>query len=378
MISGAGKDSFEPQVAVSGGGEANAVWEEVEGEESAIEAASRPDGGVFGAADELSEEEQNAVGPEIAMTPGGLATVVWTLDENEGTLLLTSSRAAGGSFSAPAAITPVLESVGPIDTDLEMNAAGDAVVAWPGGTSIAQPVVKAAVRVGGGGFSAPAEVSAVSPDFLHPEAAIDGVGNATVIWTRSDGANRIAQVAGYDASPPQMRGLSIPATGTVGVPVSFSASPFDVWPIASTSFTFGDGTGAPGTSVSHAYSAPGTYQVTATAVDAGGTPASAGGAIAISPSYAFKIGKQKRNAKKGTATLTVDVSGPGQVAVSGKKVKRKSKHAAGRRLGDARDRRQGQGPEAAESEGEGQGQGHRHLHPRRRRPRRHRARSRSR
>ena len=50
VISGAGKDSFEPQVAVSGGGEANAVWEEVEGEESAIEAASRPDGGVFGAA----------------------------------------------------------------------------------------------------------------------------------------------------------------------------------------------------------------------------------------------------------------------------------------------------------------------------------------
>ena len=150
-----------------------------------------------------------------------------------------------------------------------------------------------------------------------------------MIWSRSDGANRIAQVAGYDASPPEMRGLSIPATGTVGVPVSFSASPFDVWPIASTSFTFGDGAGAPGTSVTHAYSAPGTYQVTATAVDAGGTPVSAGGAIAISPSYAFKIGKQKRNVKKGTATLTVDVSGPGQVVVSGKKVKRKSKHAAG-------------------------------------------------
>ncbi len=120
-------------------------------------------------------------------------------------------------------------------------------------------------------------------------------------------------MAGYDASPPQMRGLSIPATGTVGVPVSVSASPFDVWPIASTSFTFGDGAGAPGTSVTHAYSVPGTYQVTATAVDAAGTPVSASGAIAISPSYAFKIGKQKRNKKKGTATLTVEVSGPGQV-----------------------------------------------------------------
>ena len=264
------------------------------------------------------------------MTPGGLATVVWTLAEEEETLLQTSSRPAGGSFSSPRPTShPSRKSVGPVDTDLEMNAAGDAVVAWPGRHD-RRPT-------GGQGRSSHGRRRAsrlrpksppTSPDFLHPDAAIDAAGNATVIWTRSDGANRIAQVAGYDASPPEMRGLSIPATGTVGVPVSFSASPFDVWPIASTSFTFGDGAGAPGTSVTHAYSAPGTYQVTATAVDAGGTPASAGGAIAISPSYAFKVGKQKRNVKKGTATLTVDVSGPGQVAVSGKKVKRKSKHAA--------------------------------------------------
>ena len=264
------------------------------------------------------------------MTSGGLATIVWTLDEEGETLIQTTSRPAGGSFSSPPVdVTPESEVVGPLDTDLEMNDAGDAVVAWPGRSTGGQPVVKAAIRTGPGAFSAPAEVSATSPEYFHPDASIDATGDATVIWTRSDGANRIAQAAGYDASPPEMRGLSIPATGTVGIPVSFSASPFDVWPIASTSFTFGDGTGAPGASVTHAYSAPGTYQVTATAVDAGGAPASAAGPIAISPSYGFKIGKQKRNAKKGTATLTVDVSGPGQVAVSGKKVKRKSKHAAG-------------------------------------------------
>ena len=152
-----------------------------------------------------------------------------------------------------------------------MNAAGDAVVAWPGGTTIA--------RTGGQGrgsrpaaaaFSAPAEVSAVSPDFLHPEAAIDGDGNATVVWSRSDGANRSPRRPATTPAPPEMRGLSIPATGTVGVPVSFSAVAVrrlaDRLDPASPSAT---GPAAPGTSVSHAYSAPGIYQVTATAVGRG-------------------------------------------------------------------------------------------------------------
>lgn len=330
-ISSPGVDSAEPEVAIDGSGNAIAVWEEFGATDSVVKAALRPPGGEFGAADDLSESGESSFGPEIAMTPGGLATVVWTRAELGEQSIETSSRPPGGGFSAAANVTPAAElTAAPVDTDLKMNDAGDAVVAWPGRGADGQQVVKAAIRTGSGAFSAPAEVSATSPDFLHPDVAIDAGGNATVIWNRSDGANSIAQVAGYDAAPPQMRGLSVPATGMVGVPVTVSAAPFDVWPLASTGFSFGDGAGAPGTTASHAYSVPGVYTVTATAVDAAGTPVSASGAIAISPSYAFRIGKRKLNKKKGTATLTVEVSGPGQVSVSGKKVKRKTRHAAAR------------------------------------------------
>jgi PKD repeat protein len=329
VISSAGIDSSETEVAMDGAGNAIAVWEEIGATESIVRASLRPPGGEFEGPVNLSESGVSSFGPEIAMTPGGLATVVWTRAEEEELSIQTSTLPPGGDFSAPVDVTPVAESsVAPIDTDLKMNDAGDAVVAWPGRANGGEPVVKAAVRSGTGAFSAPAEVSATSPDFLHPDVAIDAQGNATVVWNRSNGVNSIAQVAGYDASPPAMRGLSVPASGTVGVPVVFSASPFDVWPLASTGFNFGDGLAAPGTTASHAYSAPGVYTVTATAVDAAGTPVSASGKIAISPSYQFRIGKQKKNKKKGTATLTVEVSGPGDVTVSGKKVKRKSKRAA--------------------------------------------------
>lgn len=41
----------------------------------------------------------------------------------------------------------------------------------------------------------------------------------------------------------------------------------------------------------------------------------------VKPSSAFTLGEAKRNKKKGTATLTVDVPGPGELALSGKGVK---------------------------------------------------------
>ena len=42
--------------------------------------------------------------------------------------------------------------------------------------------------------------------------------------------------------------------------------------------------------------------------------------IAVSPSNAFSFGKLKRNTQNGTATLTVDVPGPGKLTLGGKGV----------------------------------------------------------
>jgi hypothetical protein len=317
-----------PAVAMDAGGNASAIWrQEEEGATFTIRAASAASGEDFGSPDEISAPGEDAFGPQVALTPGGAATAAWVRAQGDEFFVQASSHPRGGSFPATAAnVTPSGEELEPTAPELALSSGDTAALTWSGEDSGAS-IIKASLRAGGS-FSAPEGVSPTSDGLFHPDIAIDATGNTTVAWHLGDGLNEIAQAAGYDAAPPQMRGLSVPLTGTVGVPVAFSALPFDVWPLASTSFTFGDGGGASGTSVSHTYSAPGVYQVTATAVDAAGTPVSASGTIAISPSYEFKIGKQKRNKKKGTATLTVNVSGPGQVAVSGKKVKRRSKRAS--------------------------------------------------
>jgi PKD repeat protein len=148
------------------------------------------------------------------------------------------------------------------------------------------------------------------------------------IWTKDNGTHDIVQAAGFDAAAPELRNLSIPATGVVGVPVSFSVAPFDAWPIGPATFAFGDGSEATGNATSHSYGAPGSYPVSVAVTDVAGNVTSQTATIAISPRPGFKIGKLKRNRKKGTGRLPITVEGPGTVVLSGKGVKRSRARAA--------------------------------------------------
>jgi PKD repeat protein len=87
-----------------------------------------------------------------------------------------------------------------------------------------------------------------------------------------------------DAGGPALDELAVPAGGTVGVPVDFSATPLDAWSaIVATHWSFGDGTTATDESVSHAYAAPGTYTVGTSSGDILGNTTSQNSSIVIAP-----------------------------------------------------------------------------------------------
>lgn len=324
-VSEAGAVASSPSVAIDPGGTATAAWVVAEGEDLIAKAASRPSSGGFPASGEpLSETGGDAFQPMVAEADSGSATVVWSFVAGERTIQ-AASRAAGGEFGPALDLSAAGEA--PLFPDLAANPNGDAVIAWSGSAGSGQ-VVRAVVRDGDGPFSAPTAISATAPDFFHPDSAVGGTGDATVVWVRSDGANEIVQAAGYDAAPPSLRSASIPSTGVVGVPLSFSVDPFDVWSLPETAFDFGDGTSAPGSSVTHVYSAPGRYRVVARATDAVGATAETSGEISILASNDFRLGKLKRNKRRGTATLTAVVPGPGTLTLTGKGVRRARKRAA--------------------------------------------------
>jgi len=81
-----------------------------------------------------------------------------------------------------------------------------------------------------------------------------------------------------------MSTLSIPTSGIAGKPLAFSVSPLDVWSaLGATSWTFGDGATANGTSVTHTYAAAGIYHVTLTSADVLGNTTSTSPTITIAP-----------------------------------------------------------------------------------------------
>jgi hypothetical protein len=103
--------------------------------------------------------------------------------------------AAGASASVPA---------------VAMNDAGDSIVAWQ-----RAGFVQASPRPGGAGFSAPVQLGLAGLDaFGTPQAAIDGGGNAVVVWQEPDGAglNTVVQAA------------TRPAGGAFGTPLRLSRS----------------------------------------------------------------------------------------------------------------------------------------------------------
>lgn len=115
------------------------------------------------------------------------------------------------------------------------------------------------------------------------QLAMDAQGNAILGFMRSDGTDTRGEAAGFDAAGPLLGSVVFPAAGARGASLPFTGTAADVWsPVASTTWSFGDGTSAPGTAVSHAYGAAGDYRVGFTATDAVGNASTAGGRVVVS------------------------------------------------------------------------------------------------
>jgi hypothetical protein len=265
-LSAPGHSALRAQLAVDPQGDAVAIWQRHDGTHYVVQAAARPAGGVWQPPDDLSAA-QNAADPQVAVDPRGNAVAVWNRDSTGGRHVVQgATRAADSDWQ-----TPVDLSVSGRDAtsaQVGVDPRGNAIALWQRHDG-ASYVVQGAVRPSGAIWQAPVDLSAVGRDAADPQLAIDPQGNATAVWWRSDGTHDIVQAAGYDAAGPLLDALSVPTAGTVGQPLSLSVSPLDVWSaLGATSWTFGDGATATGTSLTHAYADAGTFAVGVTATDA--------------------------------------------------------------------------------------------------------------
>ncbi len=231
---------------------------------------------------------------------------------------------AGGAST----IQPFETAVG--TADLAPNDSDQAVGAWAG-ISPSCHVSGARGTVGGGlGARKTLGYCGSADQEKAPQVAINANGDAAVVWT-ADGA---VEMAIYDATPPQVQGVSVPGSATVGQQLAMSVTARDALSTVSPRWEFGDEGGATGKGVHHAYTEPGTYHVVAHVRDAAGNAKNVSRTVVVasgpSASNEFGLGKAKKDKRKGTATLPVNVPGAGALDLSGAKIKPDDAQADGR------------------------------------------------
>jgi hypothetical protein len=253
-ISPPGESSEEPSIGWDGHGDVVVVWEAYNGVHFNVEAASKPVGGAWQAPVRLSANEApgTARHPEVALDEQGNALAVWNRGGPFGGVVQAAFMPAGGAWQTPVEIAeigdepqvtfdgqgdalllwyhyesgegwgarsafrpvggawqpPVNVAAGGIAEGLHLAVGGhgDAVAVWDRWTHgfLSYRVARAAFMPAGGVWQAPVDLSEevkegdepFNREAREPAVAVDGQGNAVVVWGRSFGAQAAFRPAG--------------------------------------------------------------------------------------------------------------------------------------------------------------------------------------
>lgn len=230
--SGAGL-AGQPALAVAPGGDAIAVWIQSDGTRDNLWAARFDVDGGWGAPQLLEQDDRGSVSlPSVVMDPAGNGIVVWSQSDGADYHSWTVRYASGAGWGGPELLDDGLaQSISP------------RVAVGPDGSAVAvfvqSNVLHARRFTAAGAWSLADEIDTFATGYSsEPVVAIDGSGNAIVLWrhgtaTRYDlWANRYTPGSGWDAT----RLVETEATGTVEL-VRLAVDPggtaFAVWSQAS-------------------------------------------------------------------------------------------------------------------------------------------------
>ncbi len=174
-----------PKVAIDRRGNAVVVWQHFRRGKAVVQAALRPAGGPWQRPVDLDESRAGwpHARPDVAMSPGGTAVAVWTRTVNRGSGPIVSvTRRAGARWTTP---TPISTGRRALDPRVGVDARGNATVVWRKSL-----VVQSARRPAGGRWEAPVDVSS-GRHAGALDAAVDARGNATAIWQSSEHGGEI-------------------------------------------------------------------------------------------------------------------------------------------------------------------------------------------
>jgi hypothetical protein len=375
-LSGSGQDAEAPQVDVAPDGTATVVWQRFNGSHYLVQARRiDPDGTSEAPAQTLSETKQSAVEPLVAVAPDGIATVAWSRFDGTDSIVQERRVEADGTLGATTAnLSTGGESA--VQPRVEVAEDGAATVIWTRFDG-ADWIVQARRLTAGGVPQGVVDLSAAGDSAAEPELAVDPDGSAVVVWTRLQGGGSVVQArrldsiaapigaattlsAAGDAADPRLalapdgeatvlwsgfngshwvvQRRDLDPSGTVGSVLSLSTAGRSagdaalawgsdgtlamVWRRAS-----GSGDVVQAGTVPKPQPPPPPPPLTSSGAGSpsGDQPRADDGTFVS----LFQVGRPRLNRKRGTATLTVAVPGPGELTLRGATPQRRAVAGAG-------------------------------------------------
>ena len=188
-------EAFEHQVAFDGSGNAMAVWSQLDAATGQYKTWARrylPVTG-WGTAQRIqSDATREGRGPRVAFKSNGDAMVAWMqADAGSTNVWITTFTASTASWGTATQVST--GAVGASFPVLAIDAAGNAMVAWPEGSSFATFHLMAR-RLEAAGWGAVQQVDSAAGGASRPSLAVDASGNVTVVWVQQNATGTGADV----------------------------------------------------------------------------------------------------------------------------------------------------------------------------------------
>jgi hypothetical protein len=157
-----------------------ATWYRMTSTVTVVETVTWNASGTFGNVVQLSSSAQGAYTPDIAINEAGTAVVAWetaaSLDGSSPSQIVSATRPAGGSWSAVTAVSPVNPQTG--SPKVALDGSGNATVVWQLGY-----IIYAATRPAGGAWGSPTRIEP-SDWYMAGQNSVtaDAAGNVTASW----------------------------------------------------------------------------------------------------------------------------------------------------------------------------------------------------
>jgi hypothetical protein len=149
--------------------------------------AAAPAPASLGAPASLTQDDGNAISPQVAVNTRGDAVAVWYVFTSTTAIVQSSWRSAGGSWSEPVDITPSNGALYVTDVDVALTDRGEAIAVWTGaaGAGLEDTVIQTAARSRDGDWSASSDIARTVGTALGVRVAATRSGAAVAAWSRS-------------------------------------------------------------------------------------------------------------------------------------------------------------------------------------------------